>query len=321
MKVMGRVVTDMRLRRVLVSVGATVAATAAANRLLTRKAGPLGPPLERETGTYRWRGMDISFTEAGDPEDPDLLLLHGIHPGASSREFNRIIERLATNYHVLAPDLPGFGRSDRPPVTYTAALYASFIEELSAEMTDQPTVIASGLTSAYVLDVAGSIDLDRLVLICPYGTTQRDGSRQADRLVRLPVIGPALTNALTSRMGLRATVTDKLVYDPAALSEHDIEFLWQATHQPGARFPIASLFGGRLDVNVDLGAKLAALDVETTVVWGRELHWPPLEAGRVLAETGNVKLVVIDRARLLPHLEQAGPFLEVLEDELTLSLE
>lgn len=311
----------MRLRRILGGVGATLAATAAANRILAQRAGPLGPPLERETGTFRWRGMDVSFTEAGDPEDPDLLLLHGIHAGATSREFNRVVERLATNHHVLAPDLPGFGRSDRPPVVYTSTMYASFIEELCADMTEQPIVIASGLTVAYVLEAAGSIDPDRLVLICPYGTTRRGGSRNADRLLRLPVVGPAASNLLTSKAGLRATVLDKLVYDPAALSAHDVDYLWEAAHQPGARFAIASLVGARLDADTNLGAELAALDVDTTLVWGRELHWPSLESGRALAEAGDVKLVVIDRARLLPHLEQAGPFLEVLEDELTLPLE
>lgn len=59
-------------------------------------------------------GLDISYREAGDPKKPTILLLHGFP--TSSHMFRNLIPELANDYHVLAPDYPGFGASDMPTV-------------------------------------------------------------------------------------------------------------------------------------------------------------------------------------------------------------
>src|SRR3954454_18703393 len=57
--------------------------------------------------------LHVFYREAGPPEAPTLLLLHG-YP-SSSRQFDGLIPLLADRYHVVAPDYPGFGHSDAPP--------------------------------------------------------------------------------------------------------------------------------------------------------------------------------------------------------------
>src|SRR5262245_7780102 len=57
-------------------------------------------------------GLKISYREAGRTEAPTLLLLHGF-PSAGHM-FRDLIPLLADRYHVVAPDLPGFGQSDMP---------------------------------------------------------------------------------------------------------------------------------------------------------------------------------------------------------------
>ena len=51
--------------------------------------------------------------EAGRKDAPTIVLLHGFP--FSSREFDTLIPLLATRYHLIAPDFPGFGQSDAPP--------------------------------------------------------------------------------------------------------------------------------------------------------------------------------------------------------------
>jgi pimeloyl-ACP methyl ester carboxylesterase len=58
-------------------------------------------------------GVGIFYREAGPKNAPTIVLLHGFP--SSSREFNSLIPLLATQYHVVAPDFPGFGQSDTPP--------------------------------------------------------------------------------------------------------------------------------------------------------------------------------------------------------------
>ncbi len=63
--------------------------------------------------TMEVRGVNVFYREAGRPEAPTVLLLHGF--AASSYMFRELIPVLAQEYHVIAPDLPGFGQTDVMP--------------------------------------------------------------------------------------------------------------------------------------------------------------------------------------------------------------
>jgi pimeloyl-ACP methyl ester carboxylesterase len=58
-------------------------------------------------------GLGVFYREAGPMDAPVIVLLHGFP--SSSREFDALIPLLATRYHLIAPDFPGFGHSDAPP--------------------------------------------------------------------------------------------------------------------------------------------------------------------------------------------------------------
>ena len=58
-------------------------------------------------------GLNLFYREAGNPKSPVVLLLHGFP--TSSHMFRNLIPQLAGDYHVVAPDLPGFGFTDAPP--------------------------------------------------------------------------------------------------------------------------------------------------------------------------------------------------------------
>jgi len=82
--------------------------------------------------------INIFYREAGDVNKPTILLLHG-YP-TSSHMFRNLITDLSVSYHVLAPDYPGFGRSDQPLIKdfdYTfdnmALLVEGFLNELKVE--------------------------------------------------------------------------------------------------------------------------------------------------------------------------------------------
>src|SRR5262245_17797298 len=74
-------------------------------------------------------GLNVFYREAGRPDAPLLLLLHGFP--TSSHMFRKLIPMLADHLHLIAPDLPGFGQSDMPDrtrFTYTFDNIAKVIE-------------------------------------------------------------------------------------------------------------------------------------------------------------------------------------------------
>ncbi|MFB6126450.1 MAG: alpha/beta fold hydrolase [Halolamina sp.] len=314
----------MSLRRALASVAAGVGLTAVANRVLAATAPDLEPPLSGRQRSYRWRGMDVAYTEAGDPGDRTLVLLHGINAAGSAGEFREVFDDLAAEYHVVAPDLPGFGRSDRPPLRYSAALYEEFVADFLTEFTtdEPPAVVASSLTGAYVAAAdEAAVPVDSLTLICPTTVAGPEPPRPFLReLLRLPVLGEALFNALGSKPSIRYFNADHGYDDPALPVAEWVEYEWATTHQENARFAPASFVAGFLNSGVDLGDALAARETPVTILWGREADITPVAQGRELAEAADARLVVVDRAKLLPHVEHPDSLLRELgveDDEET----
>ncbi|NUS18983.1 MAG: alpha/beta hydrolase [Mesorhizobium sp.] len=77
-------------------------------------------------------GFNIFYREAGQPGAPKLLLLHGFP--SSGHMFRDLIPQLAYRFHIVAPDLPGFGRSDMPQAsefTYTFDRIAEIIDRFT----------------------------------------------------------------------------------------------------------------------------------------------------------------------------------------------
>ena len=77
----------------------------------------LGAPLTSSHSTITYQkvqidGVGVFYREAGPKNAPTIVLLHGFP--TSSRQFEALIPLLATRYHIIAPDYPGFGQSDAP---------------------------------------------------------------------------------------------------------------------------------------------------------------------------------------------------------------
>src|SRR5688572_12586378 len=84
---------------------------AAALSVLVVGASEATPEIRYKTAEAQ--GLKIFYREAGKPGAPVVLLLHGFP--TSSHMYRDLIPLLADRYHVIAPDLPGFGFSDAPP--------------------------------------------------------------------------------------------------------------------------------------------------------------------------------------------------------------
>ncbi len=79
--------------------------------------------------TVNVEGVKVFYREAGSPGSDKLLLLHGFP--TSSHMFRDLIPLLADRYHIIAPDLPGFGHSDAPKGSNTFDSIAETIDRFT----------------------------------------------------------------------------------------------------------------------------------------------------------------------------------------------
>lgn len=95
--------------------------------------------------------VDIFYREAGPKDAPVLLLLHGFP--TSSNMFRNPIPHLASSFHVIAPDYPGYGQSsmpDRKSFAYTFENMTNIVDKLVEKL-------GVGKFSMYVMDYGAPI--------------------------------------------------------------------------------------------------------------------------------------------------------------------
>jgi len=105
-------------------------------------------------------GSKIFYREAGPVDSPAILLLHGFP--TSSHMFRNLIPALADHYHVVAPDLPGFGFSDAPD----RKTFPYTFEQLARTIDKFTQTIGLGRYAIYVFDYGAPVGL-RLALAHP----------------------------------------------------------------------------------------------------------------------------------------------------------
>lgn len=93
------------------------------------------PPPVTHYRTAKIDGVNLFYREAGPPDAPTLLLLHGFP--TSSHMFRNLIPTLADDFHLIAPDYPGFGESDSPDramFQYTFDHFAELVDGLMGQL-------------------------------------------------------------------------------------------------------------------------------------------------------------------------------------------
>lgn len=161
-------------------------------------------PVRELTPTLQYRtihGYRRAFRIAGS--GPAILLIHGI--GDNSTTWSSVQSTLAQRFTVIAPDLLGHGKSDKPRADYSVAAYANGMRDLLSVLgIERVTVIGHSLGGGVAMQFAYQFPqlVDRLILVGAGGVTKdvnfalRIASlpmgSEALALLRLPLVLPAL---------------------------------------------------------------------------------------------------------------------------------
>jgi pimeloyl-ACP methyl ester carboxylesterase len=218
------------------------------------------PALAAERRQLDGRCGRLSYYAAGS--GPPLLLLHSINAAGSAYEVKPAFEHAAATHRCYAPDLPGYGFSDRSDRRYDVALFCDAIRDLlDAIASDSGAVPVDALALSLSCEFLARVAVDSpgrfrtLALVTPTGFRRGSAKMRAPAGTsrEIPGLHSALTfplwrgplyGALVSRASIRYFL--QRTFGSESVDEALVEYAWRTTHQPGAHHAPYAFLCGRL---------------------------------------------------------------------------
>jgi len=254
---------------------------------------PYRDPRQPMTRDVAARGARIRFVEAGGGRP--LVLVHDYL--ASRVTWDDVLPGLSERFHVIAPDLPGFGESEKPPPSKYRYDFDAFSESLvdlcAAVGLVRVSLCGHAMGGAVALTVAATHAhlVDKLVLVNPLVYPPRPDP--LSRVAGVPILGPVVFKQLFGRALFRSrflTRAHGVNGAPARRIDHLFEFF----DSPAAREAAYATMRAMLDTR-PLTATLPRVTTPALVAWGRSNRASPVEHGRRLArELGGARFDVFD---------------------------
>jgi pimeloyl-ACP methyl ester carboxylesterase len=263
--------------------------------------------------------LALHYYDTGGAKTP-MLLVHGL--GDDADTWHSLIPLLKDRYRVIAPDLPGYGRSDKDKRKYGMPLFTSTLLELMDVLSLPPVVLVGhsmGAMIAQALTLQHPEKVERLVLVS--GSLAPTGSRiDASLLLFLiPGVGEWMYNRLRkSPQAAYATLT--AYYNHLeTLPQAERDFLYQRVNQrvwsDGQRdaylSTLRSLAAWLPAQQKTLPARLSAWKTPLRVVWGENDRINPAANAHALIQLlPSARLVIVPGAGHNIQQEQAQALAE-----------
>jgi pimeloyl-ACP methyl ester carboxylesterase len=261
-------------------------------------------------------GLRIQYLMAGSTGSP-VVLLHGGGIDAASLTYRYLIDPLARDHVVYAPDLPGYGGSDKPNVAYTTEYFVRFLGRfLNTLDLDRACLVGlslgGGIALGFTLESPDRVH--RLVLADSFGLGgDVPWPLLAFLLVRVPLVSEA-TWALTarSRWIIRWMLEQYVFADPRSVTDDLVDEVRQLLNKPGAGAAFRSLQReeiSRSGLRTNFSDRLDAVNAPTLIVHGEADRLVPVAwARRAHERIPNSTLEIIPNCGHWPPHERPDDF-------------
>ncbi len=273
-----------------------------------------------------WRDWRIHYVQAGSA-GPDILLVHGF--GASTDHWRKNIEVLSQNYRVWAIDLLGFGRSQKPKITYSSDLWRDQLRDFCGDVVQNPVFIAGNSLGGYaslcfavdcpewtqgiiLLNCAGPFSEDKVAPRPTWQKMMNDLTRSALKLpFAIEIVSFILFQQTRNRNKIREILL-KVYKDPSAVTDRLVEEIYRPAFDEGALDVFSAVFksppGRKLD------ELLASLERPLLLLWGKADPWmSATKARRFLEYAPNAALEWVDAGHC-PHDERPEAVNAAMDD-------
>jgi pimeloyl-ACP methyl ester carboxylesterase len=260
-------------------------------------------------------GIETSYLEAGSGET--VLMLHGSGPGVSAlANWQLNIPTLAHRFHVLAPDIVGFGATERPEdVVYSLRTWTDHVWAfMDAHGIEKTRVIGNSLGGRIALQMATD-QPDRITRMVLMGTPGV-GMTPTEGLAALRAYEP-------SHDAMRALLRNYFAVDPAMITDDLVKIRYEAGIDDGAYEAYRAMFFDPRHAGSDLAItenEVRAIATPTLLIHGREDKVVPLQVSLTMVGLlPNADLHVFSACGHWTQIERADEFSAVVSDYLSRS--
>ncbi|KFO68250.1 2-hydroxy-6-oxo-2,4-heptadienoate hydrolase [Smithella sp. SCADC] len=256
------------------------------------------------TGGFKTNYHDVG---SGDP----VVLIHGSGPGVSAwANWRLVIPKLAARRRVIAPDMVGFGYTERPEnIDFNMDMWGKqLVDFLDALNLEQVDLVGNSFGGALALWMAiyHPDRIHKLVLMGSMGTEFK--------------ITKGLDHVWGYQPSLEAmrVAINSFVYDKAIATEDLVKMRYEASIRPGYQETFGRMFPAPRQKGVDMMASkyadIAAIRHETLIIHGREDEIIPIETSMTLFQLiPNAQLHMFGKCGHWTQIEQNLRFVAVVE--------
>lgn len=242
-----------------------------------------------------------------------ILLIHSLIPGASYKEFSKILDSLSENYTVYAIDLIGFGNSDKPPITYSSYLYVSLINEFIENVIKEKTnIIASNgfANMTIIASLFNKNNFEKFIFISPDNYINYHKNKLLSLLIEIPIIGTSIYNILISKKVIYNFLKkygyvnynniDKKYIDEYNMYSHIKNF--------NSKYILSSILKKEFDL--DIKNNIKNIDITTTIICNDNYEFNYIRN----LNNPNIKLEIISNTKLFPQNEKPLEFINICKN-------
>lgn len=243
---------------------------------------------------YSVRYLDVLSSEA----DRVAVLLHGI--GASADRWRAVIPTFSKYFRVVAPDIIGFGYSDKPAIEYTMDFFLDFLENFFKNLgISKPIIVASSFGGHVATEYAINHPrrVEKLVLVSPAGM-MRTSTPTLDSYI-MSALYPTYENSEKAFSGM--------AYDPTLVSGDVTMDFVNRMKLPNSKYAFMStLLGMRYAPR--LQGRLGRITSPTLLIWGDSDKMIPVQFAKEYKEIPDLELAVIKNCGHIPFVEKPMTF-------------
>jgi pimeloyl-ACP methyl ester carboxylesterase len=190
-----------------------------------------------ESAFVNVKGLRAHYLHAGSSGEP-VVLLHGAGMDSAALSWQLIIGPLARRHKVVAPDLPGYGQTERPNVEFSNTYYTQFVIDLMNELgLAEACVVGLSLGGAVALELCLTARqrVQKLVLVGSFGLQSRVPLHKLSYvLVRMPGLMFLMRALLRTRPFLIRWSMRRIVYKATTLTDDLVNAIVHEVRRPEA---------------------------------------------------------------------------------------